>query len=508
VARAVAQNRRFGTQNYADWLKGGLVALLVGAVIGFAPAIALPGIIGGLVLITLILRRPVWGAYVLVLSVPIQKAITLPAGITVTQVLFALVLVIWWLWLGIRAEKRLFLTPIGVAFLFFLVGMLPSLWHTSSMPESLAEISRWTVTILAYIIIVNSVQTRGEMNGLVAAMLVAGSAEAALGLMQAYSLTGPASFIVDDLLTRAYGTIGAPNSFAGYINMSLPLALALAVYFWGRWFARRRQVAPEERITLISLRHLWKPLFLTGVTLLLFYAVLTTLSRGAWVGLSAGVLVMVLSLGKRAGAAVAAIGVGILLLVGLASAGALPSVISERFDQLTGQIEVFDPRGLVPTPENYALMERMVHWQVAGNMFLAYPWTGVGIGNFNELFDQYGVQGWPYSRGHAHNYYLHMLGETGVIGFTFYMVMLITALVVGIKALRRVRARDDTYGEAVVLGALGILVTLMVHNIFENLHALNMGIHWVAALALFTLVGRGQEQTVEGPEIGAQQSRP
>ena len=30
----------------------------------------------------------------------------------------------------------------------------------------------------------------------------------------------------------------------------------------------------------------------------------------------------------------------------------------------------------------------------------------------------------------------------------------------------------------------------MVHNIFENLHALNMGIHWGAALALFTLVGR------------------
>jgi O-antigen ligase len=103
------------------------------------------------------------------------------------------------------------------------------------------------------------------------------------------------------------------------------------------------------------------------------------------------------------------------------------------------------------------------------------------------------VQGWPYSRGHAHNYYLHMLAETGVIGFTFYMFMLITALVVGFRALRRARSRDDSYGEAVVIGALGILVTLMVHNIFENLHALNMGIHWAAALALFTLVGREQE---------------
>jgi putative inorganic carbon (hco3(-)) transporter len=133
----------------------------------------------------------------------------------------------------------------------------------------------------------------------------------------------------------------------------------------------------------------------------------------------------------------------------------------------------------------------MVHWQVAGNMFLAQPWTGVGIGNFNVLFDQYGVQGWPYSRGHAHNYYLHMLGETGIIGLTGYLVMLLTALIVGFRALVRVRARGgDGFGEAAVTGAIGILVTLMVHNIFENLHALNMGIHWVAALSIFTLVDR------------------
>ena len=34
---------------------------------------------------------------------------------------------------------------------------------------------------------------------------------------------------------------------------------------------------------------------------------------------------------------------------------------------------------------------------------------------------------------------------------------------------------------------MGILVTFMVHNFFEDLHVLNMGIHWGAALSLFTL---------------------
>jgi O-antigen ligase len=241
---------------------------------------------------------------------------------------------------------------------------------------------------------------------------------------------------------------------------------------------------------------------MTGLAAILFWTLMTTLSRGAWVGLAAGIIVMVLCLGKRAAGAIAALIVAGLLMAGLAGAGALPPVISDRITQLTSQMEIFDPRGLVPTPENYALVERMVHWQVAGNMFLAQPWTGVGIGNFNELFEKYGVQGWPYSRGHAHNYYLHMLGETGVIGFTFYMLMLITALVVGFRALRRARSREDSYGEAVVIGSLGILVTLMVHNIFENLHALNMGIHWAAALALFTLVGRPQQTNPDNLATG------
>jgi O-antigen ligase len=452
------------------------------------PALAAAGL-AGLVVAVLILRRPVWGAYGLVLSVPVQKAVSFDVGpveVTVTQILFVLVLGVWWAWLSMREDRRLVLTPIAVALILFLVATLPSLWVTHSMPESLAEISRWSVTILAYVIMTNSVRNRREMNGLIAVMLVAGTSEALLGLVQAYTGVGPESFNVEGVLTRAYGTIGAPNSFAGYLNMSLPLAIALAVYHWGRWGAARRAGA-EAGVGV--------PALIGLVALVLFWALLTTLSRGAWIGLAAGLLVMALALARsrRAAWAIWPI-VGTGLVFGLLSVmGALPGVVAERVGQLVGQIAVFDPRGVTPTPENYALVERMVHWQVAGNMFLSSPWVGVGIGNYNVLFNEFGVQGWPWPRGHAHNYYLHLLGEVGLVGLTFYVAMLVTAVVVGVRALRAVRLRGDIYGEAVVTGALGVLVTFMTHNFFENLHALNMGIHWGAALALFTLVGKGFE---------------
>ncbi len=128
-------------------------------------------------------------------------------------------------------------------------------------------------------------------------------------------------------------------------------------------------------------------------------------------------------------------------------------------------------------------------------MFLSNPWTGVGFGNFNTLFNKFGVQGWPYSRGNAHNYYLNIAAEAGVVGLTGYMIMLITTFTVGFRALRRVRLRGDTYGEAVVIGALGLLTTFAAHNFFEDLHALNMGIQWGAGLALFTLVWLRPDKT-------------
>ena len=322
----------------------------------FITAATIVAVVGG----AFLLRNPVWGAYGLVLSVPVQKLVSYEAGpveITVTQTLFVAVLGIWWAWMSLRKDRRLVLTPIAVALLLFYVSTLASLMVTTSMPDSLAELSRWLVTILSYIIVVNSVQTRRQMNGLIVAMLVSAMFEAVLGLAQAYSGVGPASFNVQGLLTRAYGTIGAPNSFAGYLDMSLPLAAALAVYFWGKWSSERKALPYLDRPKYFTWKRLRMPLLMTFITLTLFWTVLTTLSRGAWIGLTFGVLAMVLALGRKAMGAMSALVGAAVLLVGLGFAGALPPTVTDRFGLLVSQLQLFDPRGVTPTPENYALVE-------------------------------------------------------------------------------------------------------------------------------------------------------
>src|SRR5215210_4509372 len=201
MARSLTQNSRLNAQN-SIWLWPAVIT--VALIVGITPPLYTAAAIIGIAVTALILRNPVWGAYALVLSVPVQKAITLSGGVTVTQVLFVFVLGVWWAWLALRRDRRMVLTPIAIALFLFLAASLASLWYTTSMLESLAEISRWLVTILAYVIIINSVQTRREMNVLIAVMLIAGMSEALLGLVQAYSGIGPESFNVENELTRAY----------------------------------------------------------------------------------------------------------------------------------------------------------------------------------------------------------------------------------------------------------------------------------------------------------------
>ena len=120
-------------------------------------------------------------------------------------------------------------------------------------------------------------------------------------------------------------------------------------------------------------------------------------------------------------------------------------------------------------------------------MFRAEPLYGVGAGNFNVVYRRYNVPQFIFSRGHAHNYYIHAAAETGIIGLVAYALVLVAAWVDIGRALRRLR---DGWLRALTVGAAGILAAVMTHNLVENLHVLNMNLHFFAVLALPALALR------------------
>src|SRR5262249_6717054 len=141
---------------------------------------------------------------------------------------------------------------------------------------------------------INTLNKPWHIVGLVACLLLAPAADAAIGLAQFASGDGPPSFRIaaGSPFVRAYGTIGAPNSFAGYMNMAWPLALALGA----------GAILDLRRLSRSKIKNQKSKMFLALGSWLLMGLLLAALgasfSRGGWVGAAIGLLAMTIALGQ------------------------------------------------------------------------------------------------------------------------------------------------------------------------------------------------------------------
>ncbi len=502
-----------------------LVMVLVAVILALAllplPTLALTLLYALLILLALI--DPIFGLYWAILSVPIQELVHLPGGVSYTQGAMLLALGAWALHVLAHPEQRIFnhrhggddqLAPQVWLWGAFLWALLLALaFSPYPRAEAIKELLRWAEAFLIWLMALALARRPWQIAGLIACLLLAPAAEAIVGVMQFITGNGPPSFRISPTLdfVRAYGTIGQPNSFAGYMNMAWPLALALAVgatfVLWQRRdrpLAQRAPPAQGRRPTLgpkgtprsgpaTDDRRLMRRTFAISygflvlsswfLALLLLSALAASLSRGAWVGAACGVVGMALALGPRARRwALAALGALALMLAG---AGLLPDVLADRLTSITRYLAIFDAGAVAITPQNFAVVERMAQMQAGWGMFLAHPLTGVGPGNYTLAYPTFAVGTWYASRGHAHNYYIHMLAETGVIGALAYV-----ALLAGVirQAIATLRAENRTIWRSAAIGCCGIIAAVVGHDLFENLHVLSMGIQLAAVWGLLVIL--------------------
>jgi O-antigen ligase len=188
-----------------------------------------------------------------------------------------------------------------------------------------------------------------------------------------------------------------------------------------------------------------------------------------------------------------------LVVVGPAF-GLLPASVLERLSDVPHFFAIFDARRVEITTDNFSIVERMAHWQAAWDMFSGRPWLGVGAGNYEAVYPAYALPQWKDPLGHAHNYYLNVLAESGLVGLSGYLVFVGAALALGIRAVRASRGLD----RGIALGVLGGIIYLTVHNFLDNLyvHGMNLQVGMLLAIAV-VLLRNAQKQKAAGSSSGA-----
>jgi O-antigen ligase len=397
------------------------------------------------------------------------------------QVFFALALA-GWLGRGL-VQRRLAWPrhPLWLPLGAYLAVCALSLLAAASLEEGLKEVLKWLQVLLAVAIVVTEAE-RGRLPWLVAAVLAAGAGQALLGLWQ-FELrgTGPDHFRIAGGNFRAYGTFEQPNPYGGFLGLVWPLAAGVAAELG--WQALRR-LWPGRRPG-------WRPLALAaGAALALAGLMLAGLyasySRGAWLGAAAAALVLVVAWPRRWWAGLA------LLIFGLAAAGALyaanllPAGVTARLGDVTDFIAVTDVTGADITVENFAIVERLAHWQAAQGMARDYPWLGVGVGNYAAAYPRYRLFNWAEPLGHAHMIYLNVLAETGVLGLAAYLGLWIAVVTLTLRA----RARAAGLERGLALGLLGAWAHLSAHQVVDNLYVNNLHFTLAALLGLAVCLSR------------------
>lgn len=327
--------------------------------------------------------------------------------------------------------------------------------------ESVAEIRRWGVA-LAVGYVVYAVPNRWrEVRWLLVVLLVAPVGAALFALYQSVMGIGPDAFgIPGTPFTRSFGTIGQPNSFAGYLNGAWPLVLAVTMWAWqSQWR--------------------WRWLMTCGLAVI-WLALLLSFSRGGWLGATAGILVMAWLIGgwwRRA-----AVGIVVVAVVMLAGGWQfVPAPLGPRLGSASQIVTAPDiPRDEAQQrPDVYAAVERAAQFKAGWLMWQKAPFTGIGVGNYSNAYVDVAYNTWWISRGHAHNAYMQIAAEQGIIGLVAYLGLWFvqwrrTALVTMQTGLVRWLA----------IGACGSLVAVAAHECFEYLQVHYLPVHVAAVVAL------------------------
>lgn len=234
-------------------------------------------------------------------------------------------------------------------------------------------------------------------------------------------------------LERIYASFTTPNSFGCYL--SVIISFVAAQLFRKRSFK-------------------FSKIIYVGLFILLFICLMLTVSRGAWFAFLGSTLFLSIWIH----------GLGVFFLIlGIVMVIIQPfchPFIRERL----ANFFIFS---------DTASMDRQFIWQAGWEMFVSSPWIGVGLGTFMFNFKKFIATDYKYTAAYAHNCYLQMASEIGIIGLMAFLSILAVFFYQGIRALK---SQERTFHWYILLASLaGILGYCVQMGVDTILYSLDLG---------------------------------
>jgi O-antigen ligase len=312
--------------------------------------------------------------------------------------------------------------------------------------------------------------TPRRLHILVRTIVIFGFCLAVFGLTQSFSSPTKVYWIRELSQSTPFGPFINRHHFAGY--MELTIALPLGLLFAGT-------IEKEKRLLY---------LFAAG---LMGVALVLTSSRGGIISLVAEILFFAVvtalwrpgqsdrpAKNRRVKGAVIRLGLALALMVALFGGVLL----------LGGELSITRFIDSVNTDD--PTTGRAHFWSVTIDIIKAHPWLGTGLGAFGVIYTHYDSRNGLFRLEQAHNDYLQVLSDSGVVGAALALCFVIFLFR---RAFSRTKSRDS-FRRGVALAAVGGCFAVLVHSLFDfTLHTTSNALLFLVLSAMATMNGRVEQ---------------
>jgi O-antigen ligase/tetratricopeptide (TPR) repeat protein len=332
----------------------------------------------------------------------------------------------------------------------------PSAWVSLSINKkaTLMEFFRFASYGAFYAVTVQLLSRKDALKKTIAIVIIFASALSFFSILQHLLSNGKLYWSRELLLGGVpFGPYVNRNHYAGLMEMLFPLVVGLFLVYKPHvsYISFREKIAEMFNLQRTNLYML-----LGFSAVLIGTSIFLSLSRSGIITLCLSMIVFgLLVVGKQADRKRGLIIIVICILIVLAVGWFGWGPIIERFKEIS------------PMKEEITEFRPIV-WKDSRKIVDAFPVTGTGFGSFITIYPLYRTLPTKGLVDHAHNDYIELLTDGGIIGFLIVLWFVLTVFYTSFRVFLK---RRELYSVYLFIGSAAGLISILLHSVTDfNLH--------------------------------------